>query len=149
MDNLSPNDRSLMMGRIRGADTRPELRVRRMLHGLGFRFRLHRRDLPGRPDIVLPGRRAAVFVHGCFWHDHAGCRYATKPKSNTAFWAQKFARNRERDAAAEWALGARGWTVLVVWECELRNPDALRARLDGELRQLDPRPRRSPRSAAG
>jgi DNA mismatch endonuclease (patch repair protein) len=142
MDVFTPAERSRVMSRIRGRDTGPEVKVRQLLHRLGHRFRLQRRDLPGRPDLVLPARRAAVFVHGCFWHDHEGCRYATKPKSNAAFWAEKFARNRARDVAARAALEALGWTPLTVWECEVRDEAVLAARLDAAVRALERRPRR-------
>jgi DNA mismatch endonuclease Vsr len=108
------------MAAIRGRDTKPELRLRRLLHGLGYRFRLQRRDLPGRPDIVFPGRRKAIFVHGCFWHRH-GCRNSVLPKARAAWWAEKLGRNVERDRAAVIALEALGWSVLTVWECEANN----------------------------
>jgi len=114
------------MARIRATDTKPELTVRRLLHSLGYRFRLHRRDLPGSPDLAFPGRRKIVFVHGCFWHQHRGCRLAYRPKSNTKFWAEKFAANLLRDRRAMRQLRASGWDPLVVWECELA--DLLRVR---------------------
>jgi DNA mismatch endonuclease (patch repair protein) len=117
------------MAAIRGKDTLPELNVRRMLHGLGLRFRLHRRDLPGRPDIVLPRHRTVVFVHGCFWHRHEACRYTTTPKTRLAFWQAKFDANVARDHRNRVALEEMGLRVLVVWECELRNAEALRDRL--------------------
>ncbi len=119
MDFLSPAERSERMSRIRSKDTSPEVALRRALHALGLRFKLHRKDLPGRPDIVLPRHKAVVFVHGCFWHRHAGCRVATTPKSNTAFWQDKFERNVARDARSIELLEAQGWNVLVAWECEL------------------------------
>lgn len=109
-----------MMSGIRGRDTGPEMRVRRLLHGRGYRFRLHRRDLPGSPDLVLPRHRVVVFVHGCFWHFHAGCRLAKVPGSRPDFWRTKLLGNRARDAVAIDALRADGWRVLVVWECWLR-----------------------------
>ena len=110
-------------------DTKPELAVRGMLHAMGYRFRLHRRDLPGRPDIVLPGRRKVVQVHGCFWHQHEGCRRATLPHSRREYWLPKLARNKERDAHAELALAELGWRMTTVWECELARPDNLARRL--------------------
>lgn len=119
VDFLSPAERSERMSRIRSKDTAPEVALRRALHALGLRFRLHRRDLPGRPDIVLPRHRVAIFVHGCFWHRHTGCGIATTPKSNTLFWVEKFERNVARDARSIVLLEAEGWKVLVVWECEL------------------------------
>lgn len=109
-----------MMSGIRGKDTRPELLIRRILFASGFRFRLHRRDLPGMPDIVLPKYRAAIFVHGCFWHMHEGCRYAKLPSSNEQFWHEKLGSNRERDRKNINLLMEAGWRVLVVWECMTR-----------------------------
>lgn len=117
--------RSEVMGRVRHKDTRPELLVRRALHAAGHRFRLHARDLPGRPDIVFRGDRIAMFVHGCFWHRHAGCPHTRTPKTRVDFWEDKFAGNVARDAAAAAALDAAGWTVMTVWECEARDPAAL------------------------
>ncbi len=110
--------RSRMMSGIRGSNTQPELRVRRFLHRHGFRDRLHVKDLPGRPDIVLPKYKAVVFVHGCFWHRHSGCPYAYRPKSNVEFWEAKLNSNAERDARVEQKLAEQGWQVLVVWECD-------------------------------
>lgn len=129
MDTLAPEQRSLLMSRIRGKDTGPELRVRQLAYALGFRFRLHRRDLPGSPDLVFASRRKAIFVHGCYWHRHAGCRYAYSPKSNVQFWQAKFAANVARDQIATKALREQGWQVLVIWECETRDAEALRGRL--------------------
>jgi len=114
-----------MMAGIRGKDTKPELGLRRALHRLGFRFRLHAKGLPGRPDIILPKHSAAIFVHGCFWHRHAGCRYATKPKSRTRFWNKKFKGNMERDLRNRAALETAGWRVAIVWECTLRKPEEI------------------------
>lgn len=107
------------MSRIRGRDTKPEMRLRRALHAQGFRYRLHRRDLPGSPDIVLPKWKTAIFVHGCFWHRHTGCRKATTPTSNVEFWNAKFLANTLRDARVLAALHASGWKTAVVWECAL------------------------------
>lgn len=126
--------RSQMMARVGRRDTKPERMVRSALHRAGFRFRLCRPDLPGRPDIVLPRFRAVIFVHGCYWHQHPGCSRATRPKSNVEFWEFKLARNRERDTAAAAQLVASGWRVLVVWECELRIAD-WQVRLIDRLRQ--------------
>jgi DNA mismatch endonuclease (patch repair protein) len=117
------------MSRIRGADTKPELVVRRLIHALGLRFRLHRRDLPGSPDLVLPRHRTAVFVHGCFWHRHAGCRNCTTPTRNQDFWLDKFRRNVERDSRKSRELRRLGWRVLTVWECETQNAPRLVRRL--------------------
>lgn len=119
-DIVTKQQRSLMMSGIRGRNTGPELRVRRALHRLGYRFRLHRKDLPGSPDVVLPKHKIAVFVHGCFWHFHQGCRFAKMPSSRKEFWEPKLLGNRERDAAAVAALREAGWRVLLVWECFLR-----------------------------
>ncbi|MBD0272344.1 MAG: DNA mismatch endonuclease Vsr [Acetobacteraceae bacterium] len=127
-DRLSPEARSALMARIRGKDTRPELAVRSMLHAMGFRFRLHRRDLPGTPDIVLSGRRKAIFVHGCFWHGH-GCGCARLPKTRLDYWGPKIAANRARDGRKAAALRREGWSVAAVWECQLRKPGALERRL--------------------
>lgn len=110
-----------MMSGIRGGNTRPELVVRSWLHRNGYRFRLHRKDLPGSPDIVLPSRKIAIFVHGCFWHRHPGCRLSYTPKSNVERWQAKFDENVERDKRQQAALQALGWTAIVIWECEVRN----------------------------
>ncbi|MBD3738729.1 MAG: DNA mismatch endonuclease Vsr [Pseudomonas balearica] len=117
------------MSRIKGRDTRPEWIVRRALHRGGLRYRLHGRDLPGRPDIVFPSRRLAIFVHGCFWHrhNHPACRLTRTPKSRVEFWVAKFAANQARDARDVSALEAAGWTVIIVWECELGDPSKLEA----------------------
>lgn len=118
-DTLSKAERSERMSRIRGKDTKPELLLRRSLHALGFRFRLHVGALPGKPDIVLPKYRAVIFVHGCFWHRHpGGCNVANVPKSNVEFWIEKFRTNVRRDRRNKKALVADGWTVLTVWECQ-------------------------------
>jgi DNA mismatch endonuclease (patch repair protein) len=116
------------MRRVKGAGTTPELTVRRLIWSLGGRYRLNRADLPGKPDIVLPGRRLAVFVHGCFWHGHDCARGARTPKANRGYWTQKIGRNRARDGAARSALAAAGWRVETIWECELKDLAALRAR---------------------
>ena len=129
VDVFTPQKRSAVMSRIQGKHTKPELVVRRLLHGMGYRFRLHRRDLPGTPDILLPGRRTAIFVHGCFWHSHEGCRLASKPHSNQAYWSGKLDRNRRRDQASQAALVDAGFDVLTVWECEVKNKEAAREAL--------------------
>lgn len=131
--HLISSSRSRNMAAIRGKNTLPELALRRMIHGLGLRFRLHRRDLPGRPDIVLPRHRTVVFVHGCFWHRHEGCRYTTTPKSRLEFWQAKFDANVARDHRTRITLEEMGWRVLVVWECELRDAGALRDRMKAEF----------------
>jgi DNA mismatch endonuclease, patch repair protein len=133
VDNVTRETRSVLMSRIRGRDTRPELLVRSMVHALGYRFRLHRRDLPGTPDLVFPRLRRVVLVHGCFWHRHEGCRFAYSPKSNLAFWEAKFAGNVRRDRLALEQLQALGWQTLVVWECETRDRQDLERRLASYL----------------
>lgn len=120
MDTFSPEERSDIMRRVRSTDTTPERKVRSLLHKLGFRFRLHRSDLPGKPDIVLPKRRTVIFVHGCFWHRHPGCSRATTPASNQEYWLPKFRRTMERDAKNQDELRRQGWNVIVVWECEVK-----------------------------
>jgi DNA mismatch endonuclease (patch repair protein) len=123
MDRITPEHRSWNMSRIRGRDTLPEKRVRSLLHRLGFRFSLRRKGLPGKPDIVLPARRAVVFVHGCFWHQHAGCRNATMPSTRRSFWETKLNGNVARDGRIGEELRSQGWTVMTVWECELSDED--------------------------
>lgn len=130
MDRIDPKRRSENMRRIRGRDTGPEMIVRRAMHARGLRFRLHRRDLPGTPDVVLPGRRLVVFVHGCFWHRHPGCRGCTTPATRPEFWQNKFDANVARDRKAAEALIQAGWRVETIWECEARDPDVLSRRLD-------------------
>lgn len=132
-DRLSPERRSWLMARVRGKDTTPELVVRRTAHRLGYRFRLYRRDLPGKPDLAFAGRKAVIFVHGCFWHRHAGCRKATTPKTREAFWTEKFERNVDRDQKVLDELRALGWRVLTIWECETKTPDDIAKRLDDFL----------------
>lgn len=128
VDRLSPERRSWLMSRIGGKNTRPEVLVRSMLHRLGYRFSLHRRDLPGTPDIVLPARGAVVFVNGCFWHGHA-CKRSRMPKSRIDYWGAKIDANRLRDARKRRQLVSLGWKVVVVWECELKHPDKLESKL--------------------
>ena len=128
-DKLDTQQRHHCMSRIRGKDTKPELLVRKGLHSRGFRFRLQDRNLPGRPDIVLPKYGVAIMINGCFWHGHGGCRYATKPKSNIEFWETKIARNKHRDEVTSAHLEALGWTVIIVWECELRGKEKAEARI--------------------
>jgi len=132
VDMLSPEERSRLMARIRSKDTRPERIVRSYLHGLGYRYRLHAPDLPGRPDIVFRKRRVVVFVHGCYWHRHKDCRLAYTPKSRPEFWKAKFAANVARDRTVSRELTSAGWKVLVVWECQTRlgELDWLRAAID-------------------
>jgi DNA mismatch endonuclease (patch repair protein) len=138
MDTLTPFERSKRMSLVRSRDTKPEMAVRRALHRLGYRFRLHRKDLPGKPDLVFPRRKKVIFVHGCFWHGHdaAGCKLARMPKSRQEFWEAKIRANSERDARSIEALKKLGWGVYVVWECELKGEqnivNALRGFLDDE-----------------
>lgn len=131
-DPFDKTKRSAVMRRVKGKDTRPEMQVRRLLHAAGYRYRLHRRDLPGTPDLAFPGRRKAVFVHGCFWHGHDCRRGARQPKTNAGYWRAKIARNRERDARNRAALAGLGWGSLTVWECELKQ-DGLLTRLEDFL----------------
>ena len=123
-DHLSPKARSAHMRRIRKTCTKPEMRVRRAAHRLGYRFRLHRKDLPGTPDLVFPRLKKVVEVRGCFWHQHPGCRLARQPKSRLDYWLPKLERNRARDLETTTALRALGWSVLVVWECQVPDDDA-------------------------
>lgn len=126
MDTFSPEQRSRVMARIKGKSTKPELIVRRLAHQLGYRFRLHRKDLPGSPDLVFPRLKLAVFVNGCFWHRHKDCRFSYSPKTNVEFWARKFTNNVLRDERAKEGLEAMGWRVAVIWECETANLAELR-----------------------
>lgn len=119
MDIVSPEKRSRMMAGIKGKNTKPELVVRKLVFGMGFRYRLHRKDLPGSPDLVFSRLKKVIFVHGCFWHRHPGCKLAYTPKSNTQFWLNKLESNMRRDKLALTALDTLGWEVLIVWECEV------------------------------
>ncbi|MNS36130.1 Very short patch repair protein [compost metagenome] len=130
-DKLTPERRSANMASIRSRDTAPEMAVRKLAHALGYRFRLHRKDLPGKPDLVFPGRKAVIFVHGCFWHQHPDpqCKDGRRPKSRPGYWGPKLDGNLTRDARRQAELEAAGWKVLVVWECRTRDTDALAAAL--------------------
>lgn len=134
MDIVDKNKRSEIMSRVRSSNTKPEVQVRKLLHSLGYRFRLHRKDLPGTPDIVLPARESIIFVHGCFWHRHKGCCDATMPKTRTNFWKKKFAENLARDKKNITALKKMGWKVLIVWQCELRKEKNLIRKLNKFLK---------------
>ena len=134
-DVFDPEKRSAVMRRVKGRDTTPERTVRRLLTGLGARYRLHRKDLPGNPDIVMPGRRLAVFVHGCFWHGHDCARGSRVPKANRDYWTAKVARNVARDARSREALATAGWRVETIWECELKDEAAVSGRLKALLDQ--------------
>ena len=130
----TPEERSRIMRAVKGADTAPEMTVRRLIHGMGFRFRLHRKDLPGKPDIVLPRLHRVIFVNGCFWHGHDCARGARVPKANAEYWSAKIARNSERDAANIAALEAKGWRAEVIWECQLKELGKVKTRLRRFLR---------------
>lgn len=128
VDRVSQTVRSRIMSSVRAKNTKPELRVRSIAHALGYRFRLHRNDLPGKPDLVFPGRKSVIFVHGCFWHGHT-CKREKMPKSNVDFWNEKIVKNRSRDATVQASLAALGWRSLVIWECETKSPDTLMSKL--------------------
>ena len=156
-DILTPSQRHKCMSSIHGKNTKPEILVRKWLHARGFRFRLQDRRLPGSPDIVLPKYGVAIMVNGCFWHGHKGCRYATKPKTNIEFWETKIARNRHRDEVTTAHLEALDWTVMTIWECELRNSSQLDDRLNalaeeirnaGEVKRVKDMNKRQSRAAA-
>ncbi|MFU8858363.1 MAG: very short patch repair endonuclease [Deferrisomatales bacterium] len=132
-DVFSKEKRSWIMSRVKGRDTKPEVLVRSFVHRMGFRFRIHRRDLPGSPDIVLPRHKKVIFVHGCFWHGHKRCRRAKRPTTNEGFWNQKLDGNVKRDMRFRRRLRQIGWEVLVVWQCEIRSPEKLLRKLEGFL----------------
>lgn len=138
-DPLTAAQRSELMSRIRSKDTKPEMRVRRLVHGMGYRYRLHAKELPGRPDLVFRPRRKVIFVHGCFWHRHDGCPRATTPKTRTSFWEDKFRKNVVRDRRNLLDLAELGWDAIVVWECETRDLERLAVQLaqflDGDARR--------------
>jgi len=139
-DVFDPAKRSAVMARVKSRDTQPELLLRRLLTRLGARYRLHRKDLPGSPDVAMPGRRLAIFVHGCFWHGHDCARGARVPKANRDYWLAKVARNVARDGRNRSDLAAAGWRVETVWECEMKDQAALQERLAGLLRETAPLP---------
>ncbi|MCY3802998.1 MAG: very short patch repair endonuclease [Gammaproteobacteria bacterium] len=128
VDHVTREHRSRIMGRVRGRDTSPEMHVRRATHGMGFRYSLYRRDLPGTPDLVFPSRKKVILVHGCFWHQH-NCPKGTRPASNKEFWNIKLSRNIQRDRENISALNNQGWLVLVIWECETKNLKQLKCRI--------------------
>lgn len=132
-DPYPQEKRSWIMSRVRGRDTKPEIVVRSLVHRMGFRFRVHRRDLPGTPDIVFPRLRKVILVHGCFWHGHRGCKRSKRPTTNAEFWNDKLSRNLIRDRRSRRALRRAGWQVLVIWQCETRRPDKLLKRLQAYL----------------
>ena len=131
MDHLTQERRSWLMSRVGAKDTSPEIRVRKRAHAMGLRYRLHRSDIPGTPDLVFPKYRVIIFVHGCFWHRHPGCKKATLPKSQVRFWQNKFDSNVARDRRAIDDLNALGWRVSIIWECETKNTQALSLQLRG------------------
>lgn len=135
-DTLSPGARSERMGRIRGKNTGPEMVVRRLVHAMGYRYRIHRKDLPGRPDLAFITRRKVIFVHGCFWHRHAdsSCKLARTPKSRPEFWVPKLEANARRDEQNEVKLRGVGWDILKIWECELRDHASLKSKIESFLR---------------
>ncbi len=135
MDRISKEHRSWNMSRIQSRDTKPEKTVRSILHGLGYRFRLHRKDLPGKPDIVLARYNSVIFVHGCFWHRHKDCKNASVPKTKKNFWEEKFKANIERDIKVKNELKSNGWRVLVVWECELTDIESVEKELGKFLKK--------------
>ena len=135
-DHLTPSHRSWNMSRIHSKNTKPEKIVRSMLFSMGFRFRINRKDLPGKPDIVLPRYKTVIFVHGCFWHRH-NCKDATMPKSNTDFWEKKFSANVERDKRVKVELKDLGWRVITVWSCELKDMETLKQRLVSEIKNKE------------
>lgn len=147
-DVFTPEKRSAVMARVKGKNTAPELKVRKALTTLGARYRLNRKDLPGTPDIVLPGRRLAIFVHGCFWHGHDCPRGSRTPKANREYWTAKVARNIARDQRTSGELTAAGWRVETIWECDLKDGDALRARLERLLQQAPLTPAKAGAQAA-
>ena len=123
MDRHTPEQRHRNMAAVKGKNTKPEIAVRKLLHKLGYRFRLHRKDLPGKPDIVLPKYKTVIFIHGCFWHRHAGCKYASTPSSNTVFWEKKFEENVARDRKNIEKLETLGWKVITIWGCEVNEEE--------------------------
>ena len=130
VDVFSQVKRSWIMGRVKGRDTKPEMMVRSLVHRMGFRFRVHRRDLPGNPDVVLPRHRKVIFIHGCFWHGHPGCPRSKRPTTNQTFWDKKLNGNLERDKRFQEELRHTGWRVLVIWQCETKIPDFLMIKLE-------------------
>lgn len=135
MDTMSSAQRSATMRSIKGKNTKPEMIVRRLLHASGYRYRVHCREIPGTPDIAFTKRRKVIFIHGCFWHRHAGCARASTPKTNASFWENKFLKNIERDKRVQNELKHGGWSFLIIWECEIRNLNCLKKKLQSFLGQ--------------
>ncbi|MBS0418778.1 MAG: DNA mismatch endonuclease Vsr [Proteobacteria bacterium] len=142
VDRIDARRRRLNMQRVRSQDTRPEVQVRKVAHRLGYRFRLHRKDLPGTPDLVFPKMRKVIFVHGCFWHRHKGCIRTTTPATHTQFWKEKFEANQLRDRRVQFALESDGWSAAVIWECETKSTRALERQLITILGRRRHSPRR-------
>ena len=134
MDRITKEHRSWNMSRIKSGNTRPEIVVRSLLHNMGYRFRLHRKDLPGKPDIVLPRFKSVIFVHGCFWHRHKGCKNAASPKTKKTFWREKFKANVIRDKKVQEELNSMGWKILIIWECELPDLDRVKKLIKESLK---------------
>lgn len=132
-DHVDSSKRSLIMSAVHSKDTKPEMAVRKAVHALGYRYRLHAANLPGKPDLVFPSRGKVIFVHGCFWHRHSKCKYATMPKTRPEFWQDKFSANMTRDRRTRRELKQLGWEVLTVWQCELKKPEKLTERLNDFL----------------
>ncbi|MGI8539108.1 MAG: very short patch repair endonuclease [Rubrobacteraceae bacterium] len=128
-DTLSPEQRSKVMSRVKNKDTKPEMRVRRMIHAMGYRYRIHRRKLPGSPDLVFPERRKVIFVHGCFWHHHEDCKHGRIPKSRPEYWVPKLEKNMSRDIENQAKLREMGWDIMVIWECETEEAAGLPNRI--------------------
>lgn len=135
MDKISPEKRSEIMSKIRGKDTSPEMKVRRLVYAMGYRYKLHRKDLPGKPDLVFKGRGKVIFVHGCFWHGHKECRKSALPKTNTEFWYNKISGNIRRDGNNIEKLKELGYEVLIVWECETGDPESLTKKITKFLKE--------------
>jgi len=135
VDNVGPGKRSLIMAAVRSQKPKQEISVRQLVHGMGYRYRLHAKGLPGHPDIVFRSRQKILFVHGCFWHRHQRCRYATSPKTRIEFWNEKFDRNIARDQRDQRALKQAGWSVMIVWQCELKNHNKLARRINDFLKK--------------
>lgn len=134
MDTVSKRKRSEVMGQVKSKDTTPEMLVRRLVHRMGYRYRLHRKDLPGKPDLVFPGRKKVIFVHGCFWHRHQGCSNTRTPKSRTNFWETKFQQNVERDRRVCDELQAMGWDFMIIWECQTKDETLIAEQVDAFLK---------------
>ncbi|WP_261521690.1 very short patch repair endonuclease [Burkholderia multivorans] len=134
MDKLTPEERSQLMAKVKSKNTTPEMIVRKLVFSMGYRYRLHDEKLPGKPDLVFPGKRKVILINGCFWHRHQGCKFASTPQSRTDYWERKFERTVERDKKNIEELTSLGWECLVIWECELKNPDILKANISSFLR---------------